>query len=183
MPTTAALKGGIDGRRIGARRMKGGSELARELGVSPNMISYRMRNGETPAQIRAYYHAQGIGVPAKVGKVKVESNGKGGSVYQGANKYKPQLPTPPPAPDDDEDADTPEGLPSWIPGALEQNEFATLNSAKIRKEVALADKHELDLAERRRELVNREQVRLFVSGMVTRARDMVLKIPGELKDR
>lgn len=192
-----ALKGTSDRRTIGSRRFKGASAIARAFGVSDGMIGVRLRRGETPEQICAYYRAQGLGkpTPKQAGSATVRS-----SVYQGANKvkppqsqpqsqsYRPQLPSTPLTPEeqgDDAPAEPSAGL-GWIPGAAAEmvsNEFATLNAAKIRKEVALADKHELDLAERRRELIDREKVNLYVSGMITRARDMILRVPGELRDR
>ena len=55
--------------------------------------------------------------------------------------------------------------------------------AARRKEVALADLRETELAVLRGELVNVAEVNAFVSGMIVRARDIFVRMPVELCDR
>lgn len=181
------LQTSTDRRAKTAPKFLGGSAIAREFGVTPSVISRKMRDGQTVEQIRAYYRAQGLGQPDKKEKKDPKKEPKKESpVYQGANSFRPKVrtkPSLPPLPEPDPDDDEEPEIPGWVPGADGQNDFATLNQAKIRKEVALADKHELDLAERRKELIDRHKVQLWVTGMVTRARDMLLRVAPELRDQ
>ncbi len=189
MPATS-LKGLTDRRAKSSPKFTGGSALAREFGVTSSTISRKMRDGQTVEQIRAWYESQGLGNKNKVEPKQAESAIVRRSVYQGTNKHAPKAatqsvpkPSLPPSPTPAQDDPDEQEIPGWIPGSDGQNDFATLNAAKNRKEVALADKHELDLAERRRELIDRQAVGLYFSGMLTRARDSLLRIPGELRDR
>jgi hypothetical protein len=59
----------------------------------------------------------------------------------------------------------------------------TFNQAQRRKEVAIADLRELELKQKRGELVQISDVNAFVSGMVVRARDILLRVAPELRDR
>lgn len=55
--------------------------------------------------------------------------------------------------------------------------------AQRRKEIALADLRELELATGRGELVKLAEVNAWISGMVVRARDILTRIAPELCDR
>jgi hypothetical protein len=194
VPANNPLKG-VPSRNVkNAPKFKGGSAIARTYGVTPTTISQKMRDGWSVERIHAFYQAQGLGGKKGPGRPKLGNDGFKpvvvASVYQGANKHAPKQAAPtatkpslPPLPSPDDEPDDEPDIPGWVPGASESNDFATLNHAKIRKEVALADKHELDLAERRKELIDRQKVALYFSGMVTRARDTLLRIPSELRDR
>jgi hypothetical protein len=59
----------------------------------------------------------------------------------------------------------------------------SFTEAQTRKETALADLRELELSEKRGELVNLVEVNAWVSGMILRARDILLRIGPELRDR
>jgi hypothetical protein len=59
----------------------------------------------------------------------------------------------------------------------------TLFEAQRRKEIALADLRELELAVKRGELAPVAEVNAFVSSMILRARDIVSRIAPELRDR
>jgi hypothetical protein len=55
--------------------------------------------------------------------------------------------------------------------------------AQRRKEVALADLRELELSQKRGELVDRNEANTFIGTMILKARDILLRIAPELKDR
>jgi hypothetical protein len=59
----------------------------------------------------------------------------------------------------------------------------TFTEAQRRKEVALADLRELELATNRGELANVAEVNAFVSGMIVRCRDLFCRIAPEMRDR
>jgi len=59
----------------------------------------------------------------------------------------------------------------------------SFTEAQTRKERALADLRELELSAKRGELVSLVQVNAWVSGMILRARDILLRIGPELRDR
>jgi len=49
--------------------------------------------------------------------------------------------------------------------------------------VAIADLRELEVAQKRGELLPASEVNAFISGMIIRARDILLRIAPELRDR
>jgi hypothetical protein len=55
-------------------------------------------------------------------------------------------------------------------------------AAQRRKEVAIADLRELELKQKRGELVSMSEVNAFISGMIIRSRDILLRIGPELRD-
>ena len=55
--------------------------------------------------------------------------------------------------------------------------------AECRKERALADLRELELATKRGEFVEAEKVNAWIAGMIIKARDVLLRMPAELQDR
>ena len=67
--------------------------------------------------------------------------------------------------------------------AVDCGETESFNQAQRRKEVAIADLRELELKQKRGELVPVSDVNAFVSGMVVRARDILLRVAPELRDR
>lgn len=62
-------------------------------------------------------------------------------------------------------------------------EIEVLAEAQRRKETALADKAELDVLQRRGELVPLATVNAWFAGAVVKARDILLRIGPELRDR
>ena len=52
-----------------------------------------------------------------------------------------------------------------------------------RKEIAVANKHELDYQTKKGSQVSVTEVNAFVAGMIIEARDILLRVPGELRDR
>src|ERR1700680_4506229 len=67
--------------------------------------------------------------------------------------------------------------------AVDCGDLESINQAQRRKEVAIADLRELELKQKRGELVAVSEVNAFVSGMIVRARDILLRIAPELRDR
>lgn len=63
-----------------------------------------------------------------------------------------------------------------------EKEGETEYAARRRKEIALANKQELEVAQRMGELVPRVQVNQFIAGQIIRARDEFLKIGPEKQD-
>ena len=59
----------------------------------------------------------------------------------------------------------------------------TLTDAARRKEIALADLRELELAQKRGELVDLAEINAWVAGMIMRARDILMQLSGETRDR
>jgi hypothetical protein len=59
----------------------------------------------------------------------------------------------------------------------------TFLEAERRKQIALADLKELELAHKRGELVNKDEVNNFFGGLFLKARDILSHIAPELKDR
>lgn len=59
----------------------------------------------------------------------------------------------------------------------------SFTEAQARKERALASLRELELAEKNGQLVDLHQVNAWVSGCIIRARDILLRIAPELRDR
>jgi hypothetical protein len=59
----------------------------------------------------------------------------------------------------------------------------SLTEAKRRNQLALAQLNELELAQKRGELIAFADVNHFVSTMIIRARDILLRIAAELRDR
>jgi hypothetical protein len=68
-------------------------------------------------------------------------------------------------------------------GATDCGDLESFNQAQRRKEVAIADLRELELKQKRGELVPVSDVNAFVSGMIVRARDILLRLAPELRDR
>jgi len=62
-------------------------------------------------------------------------------------------------------------------------DLESLQHAQRRKEAAVADLRELELQQKRGELVPMSDVNAFVSGTIIRARDILLRIAPELRDR
>jgi hypothetical protein len=60
---------------------------------------------------------------------------------------------------------------------------ATFQESIRRKEFAQAQLRELEVAERRGELVNAAEVEIFVCGMIEMCKTTLLAIPRELSDR
>jgi hypothetical protein len=55
--------------------------------------------------------------------------------------------------------------------------------AETRKETALADLRELELAQKRGELAPVVLLNAFMGGCIVKARDRLMRLPGELRDR
>lgn len=62
-------------------------------------------------------------------------------------------------------------------------DLESLQHAQRRKERAIADLRELELQQKRGELIPMSDVNAFISGMIIRARDILLRIAPELRDR
>ena len=58
-----------------------------------------------------------------------------------------------------------------------------LADAQARKERANADLREIEVKKRSGELAPIGEINAWVSGMITKARDILLRMPGELRDR
>lgn len=58
-----------------------------------------------------------------------------------------------------------------------------LADAQARKERAIADLRELEVKRKSGELAPIGEINAWVSGMITKARDILLRMPGELRDR
>lgn len=128
------------------------SLLARECGVSEAAISYHYNRGKTPDQVREHFR--------KSGKVGVPASQ---ALYQPTPKVVAQ--------------------PSAEDAEVEQSGVAeTEYAARRRKEIALANKQELEVAQRMGELVPRVQVNQFIAGQIIRVRDELLKIGPEKQD-
>ncbi len=59
----------------------------------------------------------------------------------------------------------------------------SLADASRRKEIALANLNEVKLAVQRGELVDLAEINAFVAGMIIRAREILMRMPGEMRDR
>ena len=65
----------------------------------------------------------------------------------------------------------------------EPGDGETFVAAQLRKEIATADLNELKVAKGRGEVVDIAEINAYVSGMIIRSRDILLRIGPELRDR
>ena len=59
----------------------------------------------------------------------------------------------------------------------------SLAQSQARKEKAIADRREIEVEKMRGELAPIGEINAWISGMITKARDVLLRMPGELRDR
>lgn len=130
----------------------GVNALARECGVSPTTISERMRRGQTAEQIRREYAARKGVAPTKRGK---RSDGQG------------RAPS------------TPNEYDMLIESRAR---FEELESWKMRRQKALAERQEIENMLRRGELMPVSYARLWGVKCLTAFKDELLKGPSELQD-
>jgi hypothetical protein len=157
-------------------RNHGVNALARIVGLTPMAISYKMDAGMTKEEILTEWRAK-TGQPEPR---KVEVNGRvvsGGYVpgrKPAAVIANPKISKPVEVLVDMGLVDDEESV-----------ESAPLNlrQAQARNQFALAQMHELELAEKRNELVVVSRYMKNFGDMVIRAREAFLRIPGELADR
>jgi hypothetical protein len=152
------------------QRNTGGSALARELGADPGNICRMMQRGMTPDQIRAKYEARaqlkkrGVGVE---GKPTSQAPPRAGS---------------PGEPPREEDIPVPYYFHKSDPVSIAK-QANTLAEIKLRKETALTIATELSNAQRAGDLLPKNWVESWCGEAIIKAREMILKIPTELRDR
>jgi len=71
---------------------------------------------------------------------------------------------------------------SYEDAIADRDQAEQLNSARLRRAIALADEKELQNARARGELVPLEHMRVWGTRFLTQAKEMLLKGPGELQD-
>ncbi len=157
------------------------SAFARSIGKCPAMVTkyiargLPLKDGQVPvAEARQWLIDQGITISDRaVEPPKKRARPKPKRKKKAPVKKKPRKNAAVKAPP------KPMGRPrKEVPKGEE-----TMAEAARRKEIAVADKHELDLKQRQGALASVAEVNAFVAGMIIFARDILLRIPGELRDR
>lgn len=126
---------------------KGVRELAREAGVSPALVSRKLRAGKSPRQIMLEAEAR--------------------RQQQAA----PSTPASPPS------------TPAIVTTKSRSMIDGTFAEAQLRKESALADLRELELAEKRRDLLSASEVSTAIHELIATSKSKLLLIGDELGDR
>jgi len=74
---------------------------------------------------------------------------------------------------------------AWLQANIlnRSEEGESFSAAKARKESALASLRELELAERKGQLLDREEVKQAVEGLVIQARETLMGVPSQVQDR
>jgi len=62
-------------------------------------------------------------------------------------------------------------------------QYESLAQATVRDKIAAANIRELEYAQRAGELIETERVRLWIGNMLVEARDGILRVPAEWRDR
>jgi hypothetical protein len=163
---------------------KGVAALSREVGLSTSRITKRLKAGETPEQIRASVKARGIMRGGRKGagtkklreQAHIDQAAAVGKVYVPARAGKrAQLFD---AKGSTSAADSPEHTLFPPPEPMESE-----LDARRRKEIALANERELLVAQRAGALVTVATVNQWFAGSILKARDMLLRIGGELAEK
>jgi len=145
---------------------RGAKDLARETGFSPQLVSQKFHQGWSPEQIRQYAVQQG-----RMSKEAYEASKKA------AKKEQREEPKPSKK-DEKQEAD-----PEIAAAVAAHEESKGLAAAKRRREVAQAEKIEMENAVRRGDLVPTGQIVPSLMRCHAAFRDALLAIPGELADR
>lgn len=156
--------GGRIGQVRGTRPTTGGvtgAALAREVGLTPQAISWKLKRGMTADQIRGEY-AKKKGLPPPLPAASSPSSPP--RVLSITESFI------------DEDGEGSGGSGSVLKGR--ETEYA----ARGRKEIALANERELLVAQRQGELVPRVAVSQYISGMIVTAKNVLLRIGVEKQD-
>ena len=138
-----------------AEKLISKGEFARELSVSASMVTKYVARG-LPLVDRK--------VPVRRAKKWIKDQG----FRDRAPRHK---------------GDRPKAKPKPQPSNGKPPTGETRADAERRKEIALADLRELELQAKRGELVDLAAINVYISGMVIRARDLLLSLPGELSDQ
>lgn len=159
----------------------GVSQLARETGYSIASVSKKLTAGKTPDQIRSDAKRAGIRPT-----VLVTSTGKLASKverveHQQAEKERGRASKPLLGSATHHNGIPPESVSSPTPRARTQDE--NYYQAQARKERVLADLRELEYQEKMGQLAPVDLINSWFSGCIVRARDILLNIGPELRDR
>ena len=143
----------------------GVAALARELGVAPGTITHHMKRGLTADQIRQ-----------TVGRVEhLKRGSQAAALKTGKPRALPAASIVQTTVIDDGEDEVD------AVGSAGVEAESTTNAVR-RKEIALANKQELEVAQRRGDLVPRVMVRAWISGMINRAKTELMRIGPELQD-
>lgn len=149
-------------------RGHGVNQIARDTGYSQTWVTQMFKQGLTEREIRARAHARGTGQnPAggQLGKPRAQRP----EGFRGGQK---------------KGADTGQAMiAANREKAVRGRTGETMLDVQLRKEIALADQRELELKIRREEMVSRDQMRQVIGATIISAKDVLLKIAPELKDR
>jgi hypothetical protein len=149
----------------------GVTDLAYEIGMTTSHVSKLLRGGMTKAQIRTKYakqkEAEAVANPKILGR-------------RAANQARRAI-----------EAGVEVGVPTGngkVNGNAHTDEptsftIADKIQAEIRKERALASKHELELAAKRGEYVPVVTVNEWFGNVIVKARDRLMRIPAEVAER
>ena len=155
----------------------GVSDLAEEVGASPSTVSKQLRRGLTEDQIRQKYkarRAQGQGPgPSALGRRALSKSAKAYLQTESATSSKTQ-------------AAGAKTLEPRAHGDGNGNVQLTIKDqlqAEIRKEVALADKREWEMAEKRKTTMPITIVDRWFGGYVIKSTDFWSRMPGEVCER
>jgi hypothetical protein len=153
----------------------GVAALARETGLAEATVSKKMKNGQTPDQIRAAAAhrqatlASGGKVRGPVGKKMENSQGKPTKSATPTKTYTPGRGRPP--------------LPSEYDMVVaSRSRYEALEDAKLRRAKALAERQEIENMLRRGELMPVSYARKWGIRFLIDGRDELLKGPSELAD-
>lgn len=183
----------------------GVSALAKETGYDTSYVSYLMNRGETPAAIRDRSRRGTPGVNPAGRRVPGNNRLMGGVGISVPAVSVAPVPTstggyvPPRGRRIGGVADIPAALESSAkpgrsvkaapthrriePPIQTDAEPETLVSAQRRKEIATANQRELDYRQKVGELVPRYQMEQWLAGSILAAKDILLKIGPELRDK
>ncbi len=157
------------------------SAFATSIGKSPAMVTkyiargLPLTDGHVPvAEARQWLEDQGITISDRVVEPpKKRERPKAKPKKKALARKRPRKAAAPKAPA------RPPGRPRKKPPTGEE----TMADAVRRKEIAVANKHELDYQTKKGSQVSVTEVNAFVAGMIIEARDILLRVPGELRDR
>lgn len=142
----------------------GVSELARQTGYNQSYVSSMLKTGLSESEIRARARARGTGrttrgsAAAGIGtprrKEQPKENNRGNNLVA-ANRER----------------------------AVRSAKGESMFDVRLRNEIAIADQREMELQIRRSEMVSRHMMREWISEGYVGAKDVLLMIAPELKDR
>jgi hypothetical protein len=160
-------------------RSLGAAALARELGADRSNVAHLMQRGMTPDQIRAKYEARtqlkkrGIGLRGKpMSEAPPKAKEGLASEENRGCQVEPDMVEIP----------IPDYFRKSDPASVEK-QANSLAEVKLRKETALAIATELSNAQRAGDLLPATWVKSWCGEAIAKFRDMVWRMPTELRDR